>query len=83
MHYIFEAFSLGIMTLIIGLILGSVYGNLMDIDLKDEISQKPKKSLWIYVTLFSLGFIMHLMCEVTGINKMYCNYGYACLNPNN
>ena len=83
MHYIFEAFSLGIMTLIIGLILGSVYGNLMDIDLKDEISQKPKKSLWIYVTLFSLGFIMHLMCEMTGINKMYCNYGYACLNPNN
>ena len=83
MHYLLEAFSLGIMTLIIGLILGSVYGNLMDIDLKEEINQKPKKSLWIYVTLFSLGFIMHLMCEVTGINKMYCNYGYACVNPNN
>ena len=34
-------------------------------------------------TLFSLGFVLHLMCEITGLNKMYCDYGYACVNPNN
>lgn len=83
MHYLSEAFLLGIMTLIIGLILGCVYGFLMDIDLKEELRDPPKKTLWIMTTLFSLGFVMHLMCEITGLNKMYCDYGYACVNPNN
>ena len=82
MHYLLEAFLIGIMTLIIGLILGYTNGYLMDIDLKEELGEKPKKTLWITVTLFSLGFILHLMCEITGLNKMYCDYGYACVNPN-
>ena len=81
MHYLLEAFLIGIMTLIIGLILGYTNGYLMDIDLKEELKEKPKKTLWITVTLFSLGFILHLMCEITGLNKMYCDYGYACVNP--
>ena len=81
MHYLLEAFLIGIMTLIIGLILGYTNGYLMDIDLKEELEEKPKKTLWITVTLFSLGFILHLMCEITGLNKMYCDYGYACVNP--
>lgn len=81
MHYLLEAFLIGIMTLMIGLILGYTNGYLMDIDLKEELEEKPKKTLWITVTLFSLGFILHLMCEITGLNKMYCDYGYACVNP--
>ena len=81
MHYLLEAFLIGIMTLMIGLILGYTNGYLMDIDLKVELEEKPKKTLWITVTLFSLGFILHLMCEITGLNKMYCDYGYACVNP--
>ena len=81
MHYLLEAFLIGIMTLIIGLILGYTNGYLMDIDLKKELEEKPKKTLWITMTLFSLGFILHLMCEITGLNKMYCDYGYACVNP--
>lgn len=81
MHYLLEAFLIGIMTLIIGLILGYTNGYLMDIDLKEELEEKPKKTLWITMTLFSLGFILHLMCEITGLNKMYCDYGYACVNP--
>jgi len=81
MHYLLEAFLIGIMTLIIGLILGYTNGYLMDINLKEELEEKPKKTLWITVTLFSLGFILHLMCEITGLNKMYCDYGYACVNP--
>ena len=81
MHYLLEAFLIGIMTLIIGLILGYTNGYLMDIDLKEELEEKPKKTLWITITLFSLGFILHLMCEITGLNKMYCDYGYACVNP--
>ncbi len=81
MHYLLEAFLIGIMTLIIGLILGYTNGYLMDIDLKKELEEKPKKTLWITITLFSLGFILHLMCEITGLNKMYCDYGYACVNP--
>ena len=81
MHYLLEAFLIGIMTLIIGLILGYTNGYLMDINLKEELEEKPKKTLWITMTLFSLGFILHLMCEITGLNKMYCDYGYACVNP--
>ena len=69
MHYLLEAFLIGIMTLIIGLILGYTNGYLMDIDLKKELEETTKKTLWITVTLFSLGFILHLMCEITGLNK--------------
>ena len=81
MHYFNEAILIGLMTLVIGIILGLVYGFLMDIDIREELNDKPKKTLWITTTLFSLGFIFHLMCEITGLNKMYCDYGYACVNP--
>ena len=79
MHYLAEAFLLGIMTLIIGLILGCVYGFLMDIDLKEELRDPPKKTLWIMTTLFSLGFVLHLMCEITGLNKMSISQFHSTL----
>jgi len=32
---------------------------------------------WI-PNLFILGFLTHVICEVTGINKLYCRTGNAC-----
>ena len=28
--------------------------------------------------IFFMGVFIHLMCEMTGLNKVYCSYGYAC-----
>ena len=28
--------------------------------------------------LFLLGFFIHLICEMSGLNRWYCKYGSAC-----
>tara|TARA_B100001094_G_C18184044_1_gene802633 strand:- start:142 stop:501 length:360 start_codon:yes stop_codon:yes gene_type:complete len=30
---------------------------------------------------FLLGFILHIICELTGVNKWYCRNGNACKKP--
>lgn len=32
----------------------------------------------LHVVLFTTGVLIHLLCEVTGVNKWYCKNGNAC-----
>jgi hypothetical protein len=34
----------------------------------------------VLLSFFITGVIIHLLCEVTGLNKKYCKYGNACKN---
>ena len=40
---------------------------------------KMNKDMQMVLGFFMLGFITHLFCEFTGVNKWYCKKGHACL----
>lgn len=62
-----EAFFIGIITIIIGLII------------KYFINLFFKENNYIFILiLFITGFIIHIVCQISGINKFYCKYGQAC-----
>lgn len=61
---IFEAFLVGLVTLICGFIIKNIL-NYFKIDN-------------IYIIFLSLGIFTHLFFEFLGLNKIYCKYGYAC-----
>lgn len=73
--YFIEAIVVGIATMILGTILsiGSMYIGQANF----EISQV---TFWpsLLLTNFLLGFLIHVICEWTGVNKWYCQKGYAC-----
>lgn len=64
---LFEACILGFLNVILGLII--------------TYTLKLNKNNDIYTisfTFFLSGFIIHLFCELFGINKSYCKNGNAC-----
>lgn len=30
--------------------------------------------------IFMMGFFIHIICDITKLNKYYCKHGYACNN---
>jgi hypothetical protein len=66
----FEAFIVGILNIIVGFIVSYIsMGN----------SAKNFQH-WnqLLLTFFISGVLIHLLCEVTGLNKRYCKSGNAC-----
>ena len=62
-----EAFFVGILSIIIGIII------------KFFINMIFKENIYIFILLlFITGFIIHIICQISGINKLYCKYGVAC-----
>lgn len=39
---------------------------------------KPQTTTAVLIPGFVLGFAFHLICEITGLNRMYCAHGAAC-----
>lgn len=62
-----EAIVVGIMCIVLGLLLQLIIL---------RIKQGEYGSLILF--LFVLGFLIHLLCELTGINTWYCKNGSAC-----
>jgi uncharacterized membrane protein SpoIIM required for sporulation len=44
----------------------------------DQTMGMPTSSVGILAMGFVVGALIHLVCEITGLNKMYCSTGYAC-----
>jgi len=66
----FEAFIVGILNIIVGFIVSYIsMGN----SAKDFQHWNQ-----LLLTFFISGVLIHLLCEVTGINKRYCKSGNAC-----
>ena len=72
-----EAFVIGIMTLIVGSLVGYVTGKIAGINLP-SICKKWNKNHIMEISLFLTGVIIHLVCEFGGLNKWYCSNGNAC-----
>ena len=73
-NFLIEALAVGFLSMILGTLLsvGFMY-------LQPSFSLKTI-NFWpsLLLTNFLTGFIIHFMCEVTGLNAWYCRHGYAC-----
>ena len=71
-----EAVVVGIATSILGTILSYVFMAL------NEGKLNFKFDHWntIILSEFLVGFLIHYICEYTGINKWYCDNGNACIS---
>ena len=72
-----EAIVVGIMTVIFGNLAGLLIGPLFKVDLP-KVCSDWNKYYTMELTLFATGFLLHLFCEFSGINKWYCTNGIAC-----
>jgi hypothetical protein len=62
-----EAFIVGIILLLVSTPI-MVYAHSADYP-------APQK---YYIATFATGMLVHLLCEASGLNKMYCSSGAAC-----
>ena len=73
-----EAVVVGIITVIVGNIVGFIIGKSLSVDLP-TVCKDWNKYYTMEISLFLTGFLIHLICEFSGINKWYCKNGFACL----
>ena len=73
-----EAACVGIITVIFGTIAGFIVAPFLKVDLP-EICNSWNKFYTMEISLFLTGFLIHLFCEFSGINKWYCKNGFACM----
>ena len=66
LRLITEAIVVGIATVIIGLAVKYLFQKNTEMDMT---------SVTIF---FTTGVLIHLICEIVGVNKWYCKYGNAC-----
>ena len=67
-NLLLEALIIGIVTIILGLVIRYFI----------ELLFKPHYLTTFILILFLTGFLIHIICQITGINKWYCKNGYAC-----
>jgi hypothetical protein len=78
MYQVFvEAVVVGLMTILFGNIAGFLVGPMFKVDLP-KICSTWNKFYAMEISLFLTGFLIHLFCEMSGINKWYCKNGAAC-----
>lgn len=66
-----EAFAVGIMLLLVSVPTISV----MNLEYPIDFAQNKTK---YYIAMIVVGIIVHLLCELSGLNKWYCKNGNAC-----
>lgn len=74
---VIEAIFVGILTVIVGTFVSFVLGKSFSTNLP-KICKTWNKNHIMEISLFLTGFMIHLLCEFSGLNKWYCNNGYAC-----
>ena len=77
MAVVIEAVFVGIMTVIVGVIVGLILGKIFSTNLP-AICKTWNKNHIMELSLFLTGFLLHLICEFSGLNKWYCKNGTAC-----
>ena len=73
-EFIQEVIVVGLGTLILGLVVRYIVAVYFEKINADFIF--TNKGMWI--SLFLTGALLHLGCEISGVNKWYCKNGFAC-----
>jgi membrane protein DedA with SNARE-associated domain len=74
-----EAVVVGVMVVVVGSGVGFVVGKMNSMDLP-KVCKKWNKNHVMEISLFFTGFVTHLLCEFSGVNKWYTKNGYAVKN---
>ena len=77
MQIIAESAIVGVMTVIVGSLVGFILSKFVASDLP-KVCKKWNNFYVMEISLFFTGFIIHLLCEFSGLNKWYCINGNAC-----
>ena len=77
MKLLVEDIAVCVITVVVCTIAGLVVGKLFSSNLP-KVCKKWNKNHVMEISLFLTGFLVHLLCEFTGINGWYCKNGRAC-----
>jgi hypothetical protein len=69
-----EATAVGILTAIFGSIVGFILSKYFSPNLPKTSTDWNKNHI-MEISLFLTGFLVHIFCEYSGINKWYCKNG--------
>jgi len=72
-----EAIVVGILTVVFGNFAGFVVSPFLKVNLP-VVCSNWNQFYAMEMSLFLTGFLLHLFCEFSGINKWYCKNGVAC-----
>lgn len=76
-----EAIVVGIITVIVGTLSAKIISNYAsDVNELPDVCKSWNKNYTMEKSLFLTGFLVHLACQLTGINHWYCSNGLACMN---
>jgi O-antigen/teichoic acid export membrane protein len=75
MNFVYEILAVGVSTAIIGFIISTM---LMYVFVKDFSNKKYNFWWQVMLSYFITGCLVHILCQVTGVNKWYCKNGVAC-----
>ena len=75
---IIEAIFVGIITVIIGYMSKYILDKLYNMEEKINIYESWNKNYIMEQNLFLTGFLIHIICQISGINTWYCKHGIAC-----
>lgn len=72
-----EILAVGALTAVIGFICSTA----MMYAFTDNFSMERYHFWWhVLLSYFLTGCIIHFLCQVTGVNRWYCNNGVACID---
>lgn len=77
MYLLIEAIVVGILTVIFGNLAGFMVSPFLKVNLP-HVCSNWNQFYAMEISLFLTGFLLHLFCEATMINKWYCKNGFAC-----
>lgn len=76
-----EAIVVGIITIIVGTLSGKILSTYTNSNVMlPEVCNSWNKNYVMEKSLFLTGFLTHILCQITGINKWYCSNGLACVD---
>lgn len=73
-----EAIVVGVLTAVLGTLTNAIVGPFFKVKLP-PVCDDWNQNYVMQISLFFTGVVIHLFCELVGINRWYCRNGYACL----
>jgi|TARA_B110000908_G_C10257391_1_gene456544 hypothetical protein len=70
MRLLLEAVCVGMITLVVGLLIGKILVSFLSVKLPDACKNWNKYHI-MEINLFLTGFLIHILFEILGLNKWY------------